>query len=118
MSTVKFTRDHEWVQLEDDGVATIGITDYAQDQLGELVYVELPEVDQEFGAGSDAVVNRVTFALQIPNLGVSIDATNAIMVHVEPLGANRSRMHMLFYFPHEALDACDKLAKDIRYPLG
>jgi glycine cleavage system H protein len=56
MSTIKFTRDHEWIQLEDDGVATVGITDYAQDQLGELVYVELPEVDQEFGAGSDAVV--------------------------------------------------------------
>lgn len=56
MSTVRFTRDHEWIQMEDDGVATIGITDYAQDQLGELVYVELPDVDQEFDTGSDVVV--------------------------------------------------------------
>ena len=56
MSDVKFTRDHEWILMEDDEVAVVGITDYAQDQLGELVYVELPEVDQEFDAGSDAVV--------------------------------------------------------------
>lgn len=56
MSTVRFTRDHEWIQMDDDGVATIGITDYAQDQLGELVYVELPDVDQEFDTGSDVVV--------------------------------------------------------------
>ena len=56
MSDVKFTRDHEWILMEDDEVGIVGITDYAQDQLGELVYVELPEVDQEFDAGSDAVV--------------------------------------------------------------
>lgn len=56
MSDVKFTRDHEWILMEDDEVGVVGITDYAQDQLGELVYVELPEVDQEFAAGSDAVV--------------------------------------------------------------
>jgi glycine cleavage system H protein len=56
MSDVKYTKDHEWILMEDDEIGVVGITDYAQDQLGELVYVELPEVDQEFGAGSDAVV--------------------------------------------------------------
>ena len=56
MSAVRYTRDHEWIVMEDDDIAVVGITDYAQEQLGELVYVELPEVDQEFGAGSDAVV--------------------------------------------------------------
>ena len=56
MSKVKFTKDHEWILLEDDGIGVIGITDYAQDQLGELVYVELPEIDTELSGGSDAVV--------------------------------------------------------------
>ena len=56
MSTVKFTKDHEWILMQDDGIGVIGITDYAQDQLGELVYVELPEIDKELGTGSDAVV--------------------------------------------------------------
>ena len=56
MSTVKFTKDHEWILLEDGDVGVIGITDYAQDQLGELVYVELPAVEQTFDAGSDVVV--------------------------------------------------------------
>jgi glycine cleavage system H protein len=44
---VKYTKEHEWVRLEDDGSVTIGITDYAQQQLGDIVYVELPEPDEE-----------------------------------------------------------------------
>ncbi len=59
MSTTKFTRDHEWVLIEDT-TATVGITDYAQEQLGDVVYVELPEVGQAFAAGDNiAVVESV-----------------------------------------------------------
>jgi glycine cleavage system H protein len=50
-----YTRDHEWVNVERDA-ATIGITDYAQEQLGELVFVELPEVGKEFGAHKEIAV--------------------------------------------------------------
>lgn len=56
MSDVKYTRDHEWILMEDDEIGVVGITDYAQEQLGELVFVELPEVDKQIDAGSDAVV--------------------------------------------------------------
>jgi glycine cleavage system H protein len=56
MSAMKFTKDHEWILMEDGDIGVVGITDYAQDQLGELVYVELPEIDQVLGGGSDAVV--------------------------------------------------------------
>ena len=56
MSAVRYTKDHEWILMEDDEIGVIGITDYAQDQLGELVYVELPELDQVLAASSDAVV--------------------------------------------------------------
>jgi len=49
-SDVRFSKDHEWVRA-DDGLATIGITDYAQDSLGEIVFVEFPSVGDSFGAG-------------------------------------------------------------------
>lgn len=54
-TTTYFTEDHEWVRVE-DGVATVGITDYAQQQLGDLVFVELPEVGRTVVKGDAAVV--------------------------------------------------------------
>jgi glycine cleavage system H protein len=49
---VKYTKDHEWAKLS-DGIVTIGINDYAQDQLGEIVFVELPEVGDTFDKGDE-----------------------------------------------------------------
>jgi len=48
---LKYTDSHQWARIEGD-IATIGITDYAQDQMGDLVYVELPEVGEEVNAGA------------------------------------------------------------------
>lgn len=55
MSELRFSNDHEWVRLE-DGEAVIGITDFAQEQLGDVVYVELPEVGRNVAAGEEAAV--------------------------------------------------------------
>jgi glycine cleavage system H protein len=55
MSQTRYTRDHEWVRQEGD-VAVIGITDYAQSQLGDVVYVELPEVGRTVERGKEAAV--------------------------------------------------------------
>jgi glycine cleavage system H protein len=52
---VRFTREHEWIRVE-DGVGTIGITDYAQQQLGDVVFVELPEVGTQVTKGAQAAV--------------------------------------------------------------
>lgn len=52
---LKYTKDHEWLSIEGD-VATVGITDYAQESLGDLVYVELPKVGASFAAGADMVI--------------------------------------------------------------
>ncbi len=49
---VKYTKDHEWAKLSGD-IVTIGINDYAQDQLGEIVFVELPEVEDTFSEGDE-----------------------------------------------------------------
>ena len=52
---LKFTKDHEWLRL-DDGIATIGITSYAQEKLGDLVFVELPSIGAKFEMGAAAAV--------------------------------------------------------------
>jgi len=61
-----FTKDHEWLRREDDGTVSIGVTDHAQTALGDLVYVELPEVDQVVTDGGDmAVVESVKAASDV-----------------------------------------------------
>ena len=55
MATVRFSKDHEWVSVE-GGVATVGITDYAQQQLGDVVYVEVPEAGRAVEQGGEAAV--------------------------------------------------------------
>ena len=55
MSVLRFTRDHEWVRLDGD-LAVVGITDYAQSQLGDVVYVELPEIGRTVEQGREAAV--------------------------------------------------------------
>ena len=55
MNLLRFTRDHEWVRLDGD-LAVVGITDYAQSQLGDVVYVELPEIGRQVEKGKEAAV--------------------------------------------------------------
>lgn len=65
-SELKFTKTHEWVRLEDDGSITVGITDHAQELLGDIVFVELPEVNTAVNSGEDAgVVESVKAASDI-----------------------------------------------------
>ena len=55
-SNLKYTKSHEWVRVEGDGTITVGITEHAQELLGDLVFVELPEVGKEFAAEQEAAV--------------------------------------------------------------
>lgn len=63
---IKFTSTHTWVELYDDGLVRVGITDYAQQELGDIVYVELPEVERSYNSGDEcAVVESVKSASDI-----------------------------------------------------
>ena len=65
MSTVKFTEEHEWIKVEGD-TGTVGITTYAQEQLGDVVYVELPAVGKQVEKGKEmAVVESVKAASDV-----------------------------------------------------
>ena len=66
MSTIKYTTSHEWIKLEDDGTASVGISDNAQDLLGDIVFVELPDVGTQISAKQEvAVVESVKAASDI-----------------------------------------------------
>lgn len=63
---LKYTKDHEWLRPEDDGSVTLGITDHAQESLGDLVFVELPEQGDSAGTGDGiAVVESVKAASDV-----------------------------------------------------
>lgn len=55
MATIKYTKEHEWVRIEGD-IGTVGITDHAQQQLGDLVFVELPAIGKKLAQGDEAAV--------------------------------------------------------------
>ena len=65
MSDIRYTKDHEWIRVE-NGVGTVGITAYAQEQLGDVVYVELPEAGRRVEKGKEmAVVESVKAASEV-----------------------------------------------------
>ncbi len=66
MSNIKYTTSHEWIKLEDDGTASVGISENAQDLLGDIVFVELPDVGTQISAKQEvAVVESVKAASDI-----------------------------------------------------
>ena len=80
--SLKYTKSHEWVRLEADGSVTIGITDHAQELLGDLVFVELPDVGKELAAEQEAaVVESVKAASDVyaPVSGVVLEVNNAVV---------------------------------------
>lgn len=95
MSTLKYTEDHEWLRLEGDNVVTVGITDHAQNALGDIVFVQLPEVGASFAAGDEAaVIESVKAAgdLKMPLAGTVVEVNEALndapaTVNEDPLGA-------------------------------
>jgi glycine cleavage system H protein len=93
MSDIRYTKDHEYVRLEGD-VATVGITDHAQSQLGDIVFVELPAVGKSIDQGAEAaVVESVKAASEVyaPLSGEVIEVNGALegepaKVNADPLG--------------------------------
>ena len=99
MSTIpadlKYTKSHEWLKLNADGSAIVGITDHAQDQLGDMVYVEVPDAGRALKASEAcAVVESVKAASDVyaPVAGEVIEANAALadspeVVNQDPFGA-------------------------------
>lgn len=88
---LKYTESHEWVRAEADGTVTVGITEFAQDALGDIVFVELPKVGASFTAGDDAaVVESVKAASDIyaPVSGEVVAVNDAVTGAPESINAD------------------------------
>lgn len=108
MSKTVFTQEHEWLRVEDDGVVTVGITDYAQDHLGDLVYVQLPECGKEFAKGDEAaVIESVKTAGEIlmPAAGIVTEVNEALAD--EPGKVNEDPMGAGWFFKFKAASVSD-----------
>lgn len=91
MSTAKFSRDHQWIRLDTHGIATVGITDYAQQQLGDVVYVDLPMIGAVFDQHADAaVVESVKSAGEVkaPASGEVVDVNSALLEEPQKVNAD------------------------------
>ena len=87
---LKYTSEHEWVRREDSGTLLVGLTDYAQEQLGDLVYVDTPEVGASFAAGDVcAVVESVKAASDVyAPAGGEVVAVNGVLEESPELISN------------------------------
>ena len=91
---LKYTKSHEWVRINEDGTLTIGITDHAQDLLGDMVYIEPPETGRNVASGDDcAVVESVKAASDVysPIAGEIVESNESLadspeVVNKDPYG--------------------------------
>jgi glycine cleavage system H protein len=93
MAALRYTEDHEWIRIEADGTATVGITDHAQDSLGDIVFIELPDVDRHAAKGEAVcIVESVKAAadVKMPVAGTVVAVNSALpddpsKVNTDPL---------------------------------
>jgi len=107
MSTIYYTEEHEWLEVEGD-IGTCGITEFAQEQLGDIVYVELPEVGQKVAQNDEiAVVESVKAASEIytPVSGEVIEANQSIADN--PAQVNEDAMGEGWFFKLRISDATE-----------
>ena len=105
MSVTKYSEDHEWIRIEGD-TGTIGITNYAQEQLGDIVFVELPEVGKQLAKGDEAaVIESVKAASEL----YAIVAGEVVEVNEslgdDPAQANSDPMGGGWFFKFKIADA-------------
>lgn len=118
MSKEKYTEDHEWLRLGDDGNVTIGITDYAQEQLGDVVYVELPEVGSSVNAGDDvAVVESVKAAGEVksPISGEVIGVNEKLADEPELVNSDATGSGWFFSIKPASADVLESLMDEAAY---
>ena len=102
-----FTDEHEWIEIEDD-VATVGITDYAQEQLGDIVFVELPEVGVTLDKGGDAAVVESVKAASDVYAPISGEVTEGnAALEEEPALVNSSPEEDGWFFRMTVADASE-----------
>jgi len=114
---LRYTKNHEWVRLEADGSATVGITDHAQELLGDIVFIELPETGKHVAGGAEvAVVESVKAAADVyaPLSGVVTEVNQAAADAPESVNETPYDAWLFKMSPDNAADF-DVLADAVAY---
>jgi len=117
---LRYTKDHEWLRLDDDNVVTLGITEHAQAALGELVFVELPESGDTYTEGDPcAVVESVKAASDVysPLAGEVTEVNAALADEPELVNSSPYEEGWLLRINPESADALDDLMNAEDYAL-
>jgi glycine cleavage system H protein len=115
---LKFLSSHEWARLEDDGTVTVGISDHAQDLLGDIVFIELPEVGKEVDAEGDAaIVESVKAASDVytPISGEIIEVNSALEQQPETVNGSPYDVGWFFKVKPTNLDEMSNLLSPEEY---
>jgi glycine cleavage system H protein len=115
---LKFLSSHEWARLEDDGTVTVGISDHAQDLLGDIVFIELPEVGKEVEAQGDAaIVESVKAASDVytPISGEIIEVNSALEQQPETVNGSPYDVGWFFKVKPTNLDEMSNLLSPEEY---
>jgi glycine cleavage system H protein len=118
LDNLRYTKSHEWVRREADGSVTVGITDHAQDLMGDMVYVELPEVGRKVSAGKEcAVVESVKAASDVyaPVNGEVTATNNALTDAPETVNSDPYDAGWMFRVKPENTAGYDSLLDAVAY---
>jgi glycine cleavage system H protein len=116
VSNVQYTEDHEWLRTEADGTVTVGVTNYAQEQLGDLVYIQLPEAGRSYTKGEEAAVIesvKVAGEIKMPIDGEVIAVNQAIAD--DPALVNQDAEGAAWFFKFKPAGAVDGLLDKAGY---
>ena len=116
-SDLRYTKEHEWVRLDGD-IATVGITDHAQEQLGDLVHVELPELERDVAEGETcAVVESVKAAADVfaPLAGKVVEVNETVVEDPSIVNSDAEGEGWFFRIELEDTDSFDTLMDQDAY---
>jgi len=117
-SNLKFLDSHEWARVEDDGTVTVGISDHAQELLGDIVFVELPEVGKEISQSSDiAIVESVKAASDVysPLTGEITEINEALNDNPEIINSSPYEDGWFFKIKPQDISEMEKLLDAAAY---
>lgn len=117
-SNLKFLDSHEWARVEDDGTVTVGISDHAQELLGDIVFVELPEIGKEISQSSDiAIVESVKAASDVysPLTGEIVEINESLNDNPEIINASPYDDGWFFKIKPQDISEMEKLLDAAAY---
>ena len=118
MNDLRYTSDHVWVLVDDDGMATVGVTDYAQAELGDVVAVEAPEVERDITVNEEIGMLEAddgNYELKAPTSGTVVEVNEAVLEKPELINESPFDDGWIFRMTVDDEDALDHLMDEDDY---